>query len=88
PGGGDPAAAAAAPGGADQVDAQHASSAPHAKSGRSPRPSPTGHRAPNAAPGAPGVPSLGPGTICDQAERVGRWPAGSEQARLCRGIYG
>ncbi|KJY28578.1 lipoprotein, partial [Streptomyces sp. NRRL S-495] len=30
----------------------------------------------------------GGGTICDQAEHFGRWPAGSEQARLCRGIYG
>ncbi|MEK2495030.1 hypothetical protein WN990_36360 [Kitasatospora purpeofusca] len=44
--------------------------------------------APAAAPPAASVPGAGGGTICDQAEHFGRWPAGSEQARICRGIYG
>ncbi|MFF1796900.1 hypothetical protein ACFVXQ_22235, partial [Kitasatospora sp. NPDC058263] len=48
---------------------------------------------PSAAAGTPGATGGGPattggGSICDQAERFGRWPAGSEQARLCHNIYG
>ncbi|MEV7028336.1 hypothetical protein AB0O00_40255, partial [Kitasatospora sp. NPDC093558] len=66
----------------------------HPKSGHTPhttpRPSPAG--APTPPPGRaqpPATPpTLGPGSICDQAERIGRWPADSEQARLCRSIYG
>ncbi|MGW2378382.1 hypothetical protein ACWCYO_39895, partial [Kitasatospora sp. NPDC001683] len=58
----------------------------HPKSGHTPHPSPGARPAPNG--GAPAIPTLGPGTICDQAERIGRWPAGSEQARLCRSVYG
>ncbi|MFB6893250.1 hypothetical protein ACFCX4_28495, partial [Kitasatospora sp. NPDC056327] len=41
-----------------------------------------------AAAGVGALPEAGAGTICDQAERLGRWPAGSEQARMCHSIYG
>ncbi|MFD4396749.1 hypothetical protein [Kitasatospora sp. NPDC058478] len=89
-----PATAAAAPNEDEPADAQHATTA-HPKPGRTARPSPSTHGAPApaaATPAAPAtgaaLPTLGPGGICDQAERVGRWPAGSEQARLCHSIYG
>ncbi len=88
------ATAAAAPNEDEAADAQHAATA-HPKPGRTARPSPSTHGAPapaGATPAAPAtgaaLPTLGPGGICDQAERVGRWPAGSEQARLCHSIYG
>ncbi|MFI9363432.1 hypothetical protein ACIG5E_20595 [Kitasatospora sp. NPDC053057] len=85
--GDDPATPAAAQAGPDRTDGRHPTTpSAHPKSGRTPHPSPGTRPAPNG--GAPAIPSLGPGTICDQAERIGRWPAGSEQARLCRGFYG
>ncbi|MEV7927163.1 hypothetical protein [Kitasatospora sp. NPDC088779] len=87
------ATAAAAPNEDEPADAQHAATA-HPKPGRTAHPSPSAHGASpaGATPAAPApgaaLPTLGAGGICDQAERVGRWPAGSEQARLCHSIYG
>ncbi|MFF2145961.1 hypothetical protein [Kitasatospora sp. NPDC058190] len=76
----------AAPPEPEPADAQHATAGPRPKPGRTPRPSPSAHAAPPPPGGS--IPALGPGGICDQAERVGRWPAGSQQARLCHSIYG
>ena len=88
---GDPAATpaatpAAAPAGPEHADGRHPSPSAHPRSGRTPHPSPGTRPTPGG--GAQTVPSLGPGSICDQAERIGRWPAGSQQGRLCREFYG
>ncbi|MFF7990850.1 hypothetical protein ACFZDG_13815 [Kitasatospora xanthocidica] len=78
---------------AGTADARQASASPRPKPGHgSKAPTPARGASGAPAPAAPGAgasaPGGGPGTICDQAERVGRWPAGSEQARLCRSVYG
>ncbi|MFI2607547.1 hypothetical protein [Kitasatospora sp. NPDC018619] len=92
PGAPAPAAPSAAPGAGagTTLDAQHAPASAHPKAGHSPHSS-TPARGPSGTPaqassgaGTGG----GPGTICDQAERAGRWPTGSDQARICRGLYG
>ncbi|MFE2174781.1 hypothetical protein ACFXAM_17135, partial [Kitasatospora sp. NPDC059462] len=56
-----------------------------------PAPASGAAHAPSAAASAPpagAAAGAAADTICDQAERFGRWAAGSEQARLCRSIYG
>ncbi|TWF73864.1 hypothetical protein [Kitasatospora viridis] len=65
-----------------------------------PRPAPTGAQrpAPSPAPPPPGRPAQPPGQpgapqadgtgMCALAEKYGQWPPGSEQERLCRGVYG
>ncbi|MFJ9442109.1 hypothetical protein ACIRRH_09565 [Kitasatospora sp. NPDC101235] len=72
------------------ADAQHASASAHPKPGHSPHAGTPAHRPPGApAPASTGAgASGGRSTICDQAERAGHWPAGSEQARICHSIYG
>ncbi|WP_369185039.1 hypothetical protein [Streptomyces sp. Y1] len=69
------------------ADAQHPTGAPRPKPSHPARATASPHAA--APPGtAPTPPSLGPGNVCDQAERTARWAPGSEQARLCRSVYG
>ncbi|MGW3044627.1 hypothetical protein ACWC9T_32335 [Kitasatospora sp. NPDC001159] len=82
-GAGEPTVQTAAP---EPSDAQHPTAGARPKPGHTPHPRPSTRPAP-PTPGA-SVPTFGPGTICDRAERIGRWPTGSEQARLCRSIYG
>ncbi|WP_327065400.1 hypothetical protein [Kitasatospora sp. NBC_01302] len=66
-----------------------------------PRPSDSGPgSAGGSAPGTPagGGPAVGGGTggaggaggtgVCGLAQTYGRWPADSDQARICRGVYG
>ncbi|MFD0345852.1 hypothetical protein ACFQ0M_06725 [Kitasatospora aburaviensis] len=49
-------------------------------------PAPAPNKAPNPPATGPTVPGIG--SLCEQAERLGRWAAGSEQAHLCHGLYG
>lgn len=82
--------AGAGAGAAATPDAQHTSASAHAKPGHSPHAS-APPRGPSGEP-APASTGAGSGggrsTICDQAERAGHWPVGSDSARLCRNIYG
>ncbi|MFJ7911721.1 hypothetical protein [Kitasatospora sp. NPDC096204] len=84
------AAPAAAAGAAATPDAQHASASAHPRPGHSPHASaPARGPSGTAAPASAGADSGGGrSTICDQAERAGHWPVGSDSARLCRNIYG
>ncbi|MFE4358640.1 MULTISPECIES: hypothetical protein [Streptomycetaceae] len=82
------ATAASGAGGSATPDAQHASASARPKPGHSPHTS-TPARGPSGAP-APASTGAGGGqnTICDQAERAGHWPPGSDQARVCHSLYG
>ena len=61
-----------------------------------PAPAPLPDSVPAAAPTATAAPApaeeavLPPaaGSLCERAERLGQWSAGSEQADLCHGVYG
>ncbi|MFD4656291.1 hypothetical protein ACFWP2_11760 [Kitasatospora sp. NPDC058444] len=83
----DTAAAAPSAGAGATADAAHASASARPKPGHSPH-APAPAHGPSAAPTPAGAGAGGRSTICDQAERAGHWPAGSESARLCRSIYG
>ncbi|MEU8349149.1 hypothetical protein [Streptomyces sp. NPDC048845] len=61
---------------------------------RPPRPAPAPERQPESParpapeqPRNPGPARRG-GSVCDMGERYGRWAEGSEQERICRGVYG
>ncbi|MEV8097666.1 hypothetical protein [Kitasatospora sp. NPDC085879] len=71
----DPAAEdpAAAPAGTGRPSPARTTHRPH-----------TGTR-PRATATAPAMPSI---KVCAEAERQGHWPPGSEQARICRNLYG
>ncbi|GAA3024294.1 hypothetical protein GCM10010519_60940 [Streptomyces lactacystinicus] len=81
-------APAPGPGAGATTDAAHASASAHPKPGHSPH-APAPARGQSAAPTPAGAGAGGGrNSICDQAERAGHWPAGSESARLCHSIYG
>ncbi|MGA5823627.1 hypothetical protein ACPC54_37900 [Kitasatospora sp. NPDC094028] len=69
------------------ADPQHPVTAPRPKPSHSAHPAASPRAAATPA-AAPAPPSLGPRNVCDQAERTARWAPGSEQARLCRSVYG
>ncbi|WP_395297733.1 hypothetical protein ACF9IK_32995 [Kitasatospora hibisci] len=89
------------PTGSDHAAAPRSTPSRTARPGPSRRPAGGGAAGQGAAPAAPAPapnkapspPATGPtvpgiGSLCEQAERLGRWPAGSDQARLCHGLYG
>ncbi|MFF7636209.1 hypothetical protein ACFZB9_24130 [Kitasatospora sp. NPDC008050] len=55
-------------------------------------PAPAGGAAPGSTAGSPtvggGNGSTGGTGVCGLAQTYGQWPADSEQARICRGVYG
>ncbi|MGW7449145.1 hypothetical protein [Kitasatospora sp. NPDC054795] len=85
---GRPGTTAGGPGAGATTDAAHASASARPKPGHSPH-APAPARGQSAAPTPAGAGAGGGrNSICDQAERAGHWPAGSESARLCHSIYG
>ncbi|MFC5888729.1 hypothetical protein [Kitasatospora aburaviensis] len=56
---------------------------PHGGSAKAPSTGQGGSQ--DQAPGLGGLSGLG---MCDAAERLGQWAPGSQQAKLCRGVYG
>ncbi|MFJ1703884.1 hypothetical protein [Kitasatospora sp. NPDC088346] len=70
-----------------------ASASASARSSPAARPTPSAHRSPSGGAGtrpkpSPSLPLLSGLGVCTQAERLGQWQPGSEQARACHDLYG
>ncbi|MFD0568245.1 hypothetical protein ACFQ0T_01790 [Kitasatospora gansuensis] len=68
------------------------STSPTPRQSRSPKPAkPSRAPRPSAAPASPPPSSpdlLSSLQVCAEAERLGQWAPGSEEARVCRSLYG